>query len=227
MLSTHQYSSPSASSQILPTCTLFSPHIAGAPSVVSPTSLPQSSFMSVTLWHVFKNVFSCRCPMHRFNVQYFLCNTQIGIHSTMKMASCAVSVMSVLSSTAREYAIKSLLLSVNCVLKSVAIWQTWSATVFLLRLTFTNICFLSGHKMSHTFRIQCFRNSPSVNGLPDLAISSALKFAFTAASLCVFALVNKICCDVGFFLTLLLTVASDLYSGFSTCPDFFVSEVPS
>lgn len=135
----------------------------------------------------------------------------------MKMASCAMSIMSVLSSTAREYAIKFLLLSHNCVLKSVAISQTRSAIVFLLRLTFAKICVLSGHKTSHTFIMQLFR---VVNGRADLAISSAtIKLAFTTASLCHYALVKKVCWNVRFFFRLLLSVVSALHLGFSAYPD--------
>ena len=51
---------------------------------------------------------------------------------------------------------------------------------------------LSGRMTSHTFIMQLFRNSPSVNGRANLAISSTtIKLAFTAASLCDFDLVKK------------------------------------
>ena len=87
----------------------------------------------------------------------------------MKMASCAGSVMSVLSSTAKEYAIKSMLLLLNCARKLADILQTRSAIVFPLRFTFTNIGLLSGDKTSQTLIMHFFRNSPSVKGRDDLA----------------------------------------------------------
>ena len=62
------------------------------------------------------------------------------------------------------------------------IYSILPVTVFLARLAFENACCLQ--TMSQTFSIQFFRKSPSVNGLPDLAISSAMmKLAFTASSL--------------------------------------------
>ena len=137
--------------------------------------------MSFTLWNTFSKMsfpFVVNLMSNTSSVRHKLESTP-----RMKMVRCAVSVVSVLSSTAREYATKSFPLSVDCVFKSVAISQTRSATIFLLRLTFANACFLSGHH-HHLDIIHLFRNSPSVNGWTDLAISSTtIKLAFTVASL--------------------------------------------
>ena len=70
----------------------------------------------------------------------------------MKIDSWAVSDVSLLSSTAREYAMKYFPFPISCCCRSVARSHTQSATVFLLRLTFKNACLLSGHKMSQTFK---------------------------------------------------------------------------
>uniref|UniRef100_A0A0L8GKY6 Uncharacterized protein n=1 Tax=Octopus bimaculoides TaxID=37653 RepID=A0A0L8GKY6_OCTBM len=117
-----------------------------------------------------------------------------------KITSCAVSVMSIVSSTAREYATKSFPFSINCVFKSIAISHTQSATIFLLILISANSYFLSGHKTSHIFIMQLFTNSPSLNGRADFAISSAtIKLSLTAASLSDFASAKKkVCCSVRF-----------------------------
>lgn len=58
----------------------------------------------------------------------------------MKMASCAVSVVSALSSTATEYSIKSFPFSINSACKSKTRSHIQSATVFVLKPTFENAC---------------------------------------------------------------------------------------
>ena len=84
----------------------------------------------------------------------------------MKIDSWAVSDVSLLSSTAREYAMKSFPFPIRCCCRSVARSHTQSATVFLLRLTFKNL--LSGHTMSQTFITQFLTNSTSVLAwIPD------------------------------------------------------------
>src|SRR4029434_1850221 len=89
----------------------------------------------------------------------------------MKIDSWAVSDVPLLSSTAREYAMKSFPFPISCCCRSIARSHTQSATVFLLRLTFKNACLLSGHTMSQTCIIQFLTNSPS---LCDLTFTNSL-----------------------------------------------------
>ena len=110
------------------------------------------------------------------------------------MASCTVSVMSVLSSTAREHAINSLLFSFNCARDFVDISQTRSAIVFLLRLAFYQHLHFVWTQDVADFDHEFLQKLSLGKGPPGLAISSAtIKLAFTAASHCDFALVKNVC----------------------------------
>src|SRR4029434_3559444 len=82
----------------------------------------------------------------------------------MKIDSWAVSDVSLLSSTAREYAMKSFPFPISCCCRSVARSHSQSAMVFLLRLTFKNACLSSGHTMSQTLVMQFLTNSHWVKG---------------------------------------------------------------
>ena len=184
-------------SRILPTNPLFRPHIAGAPSVVNPTSLSHgspilSTHLDTSSNRSFPVVVPCiECYQKNSSVTHRLESTP-----RMKIDSWAVSEVSVLSSTAREYAMKAFPFPTSCCWRLAARWRTWSATVFRLRLTFKNAClFFWAHGVAN-FNHAVFDKFPSVKGRDDFAISAAtIKLALTAASLCDLALVNIACCD--------------------------------
>src|SRR4029434_5112030 len=148
--------------------------------------VPRQLHFIYTFGYLFKEIFPRSCAIHRFR------SHRVEATPQMKIDSWAVSDVSLLSSTAREYAIKSFPFPISCCCRLMARSHTQSATLFLLRLTFKNACLVSGHTMSQTFIMQFLLNSPSVKGRTALAISATtIKLALTAASLCHMAFKNK------------------------------------
>ena len=89
------------------------------------------------------------------------------------MASCATSVMSVLSSTATEKAIKAYTLFFNWLSKSTERLEILTAMMFLVRLIFAKV--FQGTPTSAAFTMHVFMNSPSLNSFEATAMSLAVK----------------------------------------------------
>ena len=142
-------------SRILLTNPFFWPHTAGAPSVVSPTSLSQGRPILFTHFHTSsKRSFPVVVPCIDFSPKSSSVTRRLESTPRMKIDSWAVSDVSVLSSTVREYAMNCFPFSVSCCFQLVESSHTRSATVFLLRLTFKKACLLSLHTTSQTFNKQ-------------------------------------------------------------------------
>lgn len=130
--------------------------------------------------------------MHRFNVQYFLCNVQTGVHSTDEdVQLCRVSTFIHSKGVCNK-------------VFSGQLTNLISNRISAKAYTCKNPLFVWTQDVAH-FHHAALQKLFLVNGRADLAISSAtIKLAFTAASLCDFALVKNICCD--YLLQLLLCI---------------------
>lgn len=138
--------SSSILSRILATNPLLCPHSAGAPSVVNPTSFSQGSPISFTHLDTY-SYRSCPVVVPCIGRNAGNSSVMLRLESTprTKIDSWAMSDVSVLSSTAREYAMKSFPFLTSCSFMLVESWSTRSATVFLLRLTFEELSFVWAH----------------------------------------------------------------------------------
>ena len=93
----------------------------------------------------------------------------------MKMASCAASVVSVLSSRATEKAMKTFILFIDWPSKCTERSKILSAMVFLERLTLAKARRSSGHMISAAFTMHVFMNLPSPNGFEATVIFLAMR----------------------------------------------------
>ena len=145
----------------------------------------------------------------------------------MKIDSWAVSDVSLLSSTAREYATKSFPFFISCLCRLAENSQTRSATVFRFRLTFKKFCFLSEHTMSQTDHA-LYDKLFIIKGPADFAMSAAtIKLAFTAASLFDFAFMDIVSWEIRHFFISCTFAASALRLGPCTFHNVFFFIVSS
>ncbi len=157
-----------------PISPLDAPTILGAPSVVMLASLDQSRHSSPIVWHTLPKISSpVVVPFRLFRAASSSDTSKFELTPRRKISSCAVSCTSLLSSSANAKNSNSFTFSCSWAYTLSPISSIRLVIVLADRLTAFKTSFLSGHTSSATAFIHFLTNSPSLNGLPLVAISLA------------------------------------------------------
>ena len=134
-------------------------------------------------------------PLSEIMATSFSAISKLSSTPRMKIANRAVDLISVLSSSIREYNEKFCAYAVKLSSKEYPSFSTRRSMVRLERLIFAKVSFFSGHKTLETRTMHSFTISPSEKGFDFFAIVSATKkLAFIIDYCCKESFETTDCC---------------------------------